>query len=88
MSVSRDGGQKWARPRVAATAQVPGTSLDKDMILADPRRAGTVYAVWSQVNDLDVVPGEVVDTSDRREPSERGVGPMVVVPVEPDFQQA
>ncbi len=52
MSVSRGGGKQWAHPGVVATAQVSGTSLDKDMILADPRHAGTVYAVWSQVTDL------------------------------------
>ena len=57
MSVSRDGGQKWAHPRVVATAQISGTSLDKDMILADPRHAGTVYAVWSEVNDLGPMQG-------------------------------
>ncbi len=57
MSVSRDGGQKWAHPGVVATARVSGTSLDKDMILADPRHAGTVYAVWSQVNDLGPTQG-------------------------------
>ena len=57
MSVSRDGGQKWAHPGVVAIARVSGTSLDKDMILADPRHAGTVYAVWSQVNDLGPTQG-------------------------------
>jgi Neuraminidase (sialidase) len=57
MSVSRDGGKQWAHPGVVATAQVSGTSLDKDMILADPHHAGTVYAVWSQVNDLGSMQG-------------------------------
>jgi hypothetical protein len=57
ISVSRDGGKKWARPRVIAIAEVAGTSLDKDMVLADPRHAGTVYAVWSQISDLGPTQG-------------------------------
>lgn len=37
---------------------------------------------------LDVVPREVVDSANGRKPSERGVGPVEVVPVQPVEKQA
>lgn len=48
ISVSRDGGGSWTAPVVVATGSPPGALLDKPSILADPRRAGRVYAVWAR----------------------------------------
>lgn len=46
--VSRDGGRTWTTLRVIATDNQGG--LDKEWITADPRRAGTAYAVWDNLH--------------------------------------
>jgi hypothetical protein len=42
-AVSRDGGKTWSH---ATLVSPPDATADKDMIVADPHRAGTVYDVW------------------------------------------
>jgi hypothetical protein len=42
-SVSRDGGKTWANARLVSP---PDATADKDSIVADPHRPGTVYDVW------------------------------------------
>src|SRR5207302_9972165 len=46
VSVSHDHGTSWAPPVVLESATAPPAQPDKEAILADPRRAGTAYAVW------------------------------------------
>jgi len=48
VSASRDGGSSWGAPVVVDSAGPPRAILDKPSILADPRRAGRVYAVWAR----------------------------------------
>lgn len=48
VSASRNGGGAWADPVAAVSVGDPGVILDKPSILADPRRAGVVYATWAR----------------------------------------
>lgn len=45
---SRDGGRTWSEP---AEVTPPDLFNDKEMIAADPRRKGLVYAVWDETPD-------------------------------------
>lgn len=47
-AVSRDGGRTWTTLRVIAADNAGG--LDKEWITADPKRAGTAYAVWDNLH--------------------------------------
>ena len=62
VSASRDGGTTWGTP-VVVSAGIPtqGIVLDKPSILADPRRAGRVYAVWARYTGG---PSHIVDQVD------------------------
>jgi len=46
--VSRDGGRSWTRLRVIA-AEKTAVGVDKEWITADPKRPGTAYAVWDNL---------------------------------------
>ncbi len=46
VSVSYDSGKSWEHPVVVESQPAPTSVVDKDAILADPRRPGTAYAVW------------------------------------------
>jgi hypothetical protein len=46
VTVSRDHGISWDVPVVLETATAPPAQPDKETILADPRHAGSAYAVW------------------------------------------
>ena len=48
VSASRDGGGAWGAPVVVAASTPDRAVLDKPSILADPWRAGRVYAVWAR----------------------------------------
>ena len=48
VSASRSGGDVWADPVAAESVSDPSVILDKPSILADPRRAGVVYATWAR----------------------------------------
>ncbi len=47
VSTSRDGGASWGNPIVVASVDPASATLDKPSILADPKHAGRVYAVWA-----------------------------------------
>lgn len=46
VSTSREDGMSWQAPVVVESQPGPPTLLDKDAILADPRRPGSAYVVW------------------------------------------
>jgi hypothetical protein len=46
VSISRDEGVTWQKPTVVETQPAPPTVLDKEAIMADPRRPGAAYLVW------------------------------------------
>lgn len=48
VTASRSGGTTWSAPVVVTSADPRTTILDKPSILADPRHAGRVYAVWAK----------------------------------------
>jgi hypothetical protein len=48
VSAARDGGDTWSDPVAAVTVTDRSVILDKPSILADPRRAGVVYATWAR----------------------------------------
>ena len=54
VSVSHDHGASWEAPVVLESAIAPPAQPDKEAILADPRRPGSAYAVWSEYR---VTPG-------------------------------
>lgn len=60
ISVARtDGG--WSSPFSVSVTTDPGVPFDKPAILADPRRAGRVYAVWAKYrNQASIIKDEVV----------------------------
>jgi len=52
-SVSRDGGKTWSHATLVSPADA---TADKDMIVADPNKAGTVYDVWDNAGFGVVAP--------------------------------
>ena len=46
VSVSRDAGITWQQPAIVETRPAPPTLLDKEAVMADPRRPGVAYLVW------------------------------------------
>lgn len=46
VSISRDSGRSWELPVVVETQPAQAVIVDKEAVLADPRRPGTAYAVW------------------------------------------
>lgn len=47
-AVSRNGGRTWRTVRVIAAENQGG--LDKEWVTADPKRAGSAYAVWDNLH--------------------------------------
>lgn len=54
---STDGGLSWSDPvTIDQAGPWPALALDFPVLVADPRRSGTAYVVWSRFHDLFTAP--------------------------------
>jgi hypothetical protein len=59
VSVSRDQGQSWEVPVVVESGTGSSVQPDKESILADPRHAGSAYAVWADYGSASNPSGSI-----------------------------